>query len=134
MGTSGFAGVLVRAIVFALWLPVAVLLVSLLRFGIEGMTSMDSRTFVQLVVLGWPSGIPVTLSVLLLHRRVRLLAYICAVILAPFSVLGFILGGLAGPIGVLVYAVVVSLPAWVVLGIVALLQSRRPEAAGRATE
>ena len=124
MGT-GFAGVLIRAILFALWLPVAVLLVSLLRFGVEGMVTMEATAFVQLVFPGWPSGIPLTLAVLLLHRRVRSLAYAGAVVLAPFSVLAFILGGLLGHIGVLVYAVVVSLPAWVALGIVALLQSRR---------
>jgi hypothetical protein len=124
MGTSGFTGVLVRAVLFALWLPVVVLVVSLLRFGLEGMVTMDAMSLVQLVVFGWPSGIPLTLAVLLLHRRVQLLAYVCAVVLAPFSVLAFILGGLFGPF-VLAYALVVSLPAWVALGIVALLQSRR---------
>ena len=124
MGTSGFTGVLVRAILFALWLPVVVLVVSLLRFGLKSMVTMDAMSLVQLVVFGWPSGIPLTLAVLLLYRRVQLLAYVCAVVLAPFSVLAFILGGLFGPF-VLAYALVVSLPAWVALGIVALLQSRR---------
>ena len=132
MGTSGL---LVRTVLFALWLPVAVLVVSLLRFGFEGVATMGPTAFVQLVVLGWPSGIPLTLAVLLLHRRVQLPAYVCAIVLAPLSVLAFILGGLFGPF-VLVYAVVVSLPAWVALGIVALLQSRRSlaAAAGRAAE
>ena len=130
MGTSGFAGVLVRAILFALWLPVVVLVVSLLRFGLEGMVTMDAMSLVQLVVFGWPSGIPLTLAVLLLHRRVQLLAYVCAVVLAPFSVLAFILGGLFGPF-VLAYVLVVSLPAWIALGIVVLLQSRHSLAAGR---
>ncbi len=131
---NALVSILVRAVLFALWLPVVVLLVSLLRFGIEGMVTMDATAFVQLLVLGWPSGIPLTLAVLLLHRRVRLLAYVCAGVLAPFSVLAFILGGLLGHIGVLVYAVVVSLPAWVALGIAALLQSRRSLAGGRAAE
>ncbi len=126
--------ILVRTVLFALWLPVVVLLVSLLRFGFEGMVTMDATAFGQLVVLGWPSGIPLMLAILLLHRRARLMAYVCAVVLAPFSVLAFILGGLLGSVGVLIYAVVVSLPAWIALGIVALLQSRRPEAAGRAAE
>ena len=130
MGTSG---VLVRTVLFALWLPVVVLVVSLLRFGLEGMVTMDAMSLVQLVVFGWPSGIPLTLAVLLLHRRVQLLAYVCAVVLAPFSVLAFILGGLFGPF-VLAYVLVVSLPAWVALGIVALLQSRHSSAAGRAAE
>ena len=133
MGTSGFAGVLVRAILFALWLPVAVLVVSLVRFGFEGMMTMEALSFVLLVVLGWPSGIPLTLAVLLLHRRVQLAAYVCAVVLAPVTVPAFIMGGLLGPF-VLVYVVVVSLPAWVALGIVALLQSRHSPAAGRAAE
>ena len=127
MGTSG---VLVRTVLFALWLPVAVLVVSLLRFGVEGMVTMDAMSFVQLVVFGWPSGIPLTLAVLLLHRRVQLVAYVCAVVLAPFSVLAFILGGLFGPF-VLAYVLVVSLPAWIALGIVVLLQSRHSLAAGR---
>ena len=130
MGTSG---VLVRTVLFALWLPVVVLVVSLLRFGVEGMVTMDAMSFVQLVVFGWPSGIPLTLAVLLLHRRVQLVAYVCAVVLAPFSVLAFILGGLVGPF-VLAYVLVVSLPAWVALGIVALLQLRHSSAAGRAAE
>ena len=127
MGTSG---VLVRTVLFALWLPVAVLVVSLLRFGVEGMVTMDAMSFVQLVVFGWPSGIPLTLAVLLLHRRVQLVAYVCAVVLAPFSVLAFILGGLFGPF-VLAYVLVVSLPAWIALGIVVLLQLRHSLAAGR---
>ena len=127
MGTSR---VLVRTVLFALWLPVAVLVVSLLRFGVEGMVTMDAMSFVQLVVFGWPSGIPLTLAVLLLHRRVQLVAYVCAVVLAPFSVLAFILGGLFGPF-VLAYVLVVSLPAWIALGIVVLLQSRHSLAAGR---
>ena len=130
MGTSRFTGVLVRTVLFALWLPVAVLVVSLLRFGVEGMVTMDAMSFVQLLVFGWPSGIPLTLAVLLLHRRVQLVAYVCAVVLAPFSVLAFILGGLFGPF-VLAYVLVVSLPAWIALGIVVLLQSRHSLAAGR---
>ena len=130
MGTSGL---LVRTVLFALWLPVAVLVVSLLRFGFEGMVTMDATSFLQLVILGWPSGIPLTLAVLLLHRRVQLPAYVCAIVLAPLSVLAFILGGLLGPL-VLVYVLIVSLPAWVALGVVALLQSRRSPAAGRAAE
>ena len=52
MGTSGFTGVLVRAVLFALWLPVAVLVVSLLRFGFDGMVTMDATSFVH----WWPSG------------------------------------------------------------------------------
>ena len=131
---NALVSILVRAVLFALWLPVVVLLVSLIRFGITGMTDMDATSFVQLVVIGWPSGIPLTLAVLLLHRRVRLLAYVCAVVLAPFSVLAFILGGLLGELVVLVYAVVVSLPAWVALAAAAILQSTRRRAAGRPAE
>ena len=131
---NALVSILVRAVLFALWLPVVVLLVSLIRFGITGMADMDATSFVQLVVIGWPSGIPLTLAVLLLHRRVRLLAYVCAVVLAPFSVLAFILGGLLGELVVLVYAVVVSLPAWVALAAAAILTSIRRRAAGRPAE
>ena len=131
---NALVSILVRAVLFALWLPVVVLLVSLIRFGITGMTDMDATSFVQLAVIGWPSGIPLTLAVLLLHRRVRLLAYVCAVVLAPFAVLAFILGGLLGELVVLVYAVVVSLPAWVALAAAAILQSTRRRAAGRPAE
>ncbi len=35
--------ILVRTVLFALWLPVVVLLVVLLRFGLEGMVTMDPR-------------------------------------------------------------------------------------------
>ena len=47
-----------------------------------------------LLVLGWPASIPLSLAVILLHRRSRPAAYLCAVVLVPLSIAGFIVAGL----------------------------------------
>jgi len=56
---------------------------------------------------------------------VRALAYVCGVVLAPLTVYGAVIGGLFGPVGVVAYPLVLSLPAWIALGITVLVQRRR---------
>ncbi len=78
-----------------------------------------------MVLFAWIAAFPLTLAVAFLHRRVRVLAYVCGVLLAPLTVYGAVIGGLFGPVGVVLYPLVLSLPAWIVLGITVLVQRRR---------
>ena len=43
-----------------------------------------------LLVLVWSASVPLDLAVILLHRRSRLAAYLCAVTLVPLSITDFI--------------------------------------------
>ena len=112
----------IGTILFSLWLPVLVLVISFVRFDVDGFGAWPGVTDVLwLFGLAWPVGISLTLAVRLMHRRPhvlsRILAYGCAVVLGLASVWGVIMGGLFGPIGVVAYPLVASLPAWIILGI-----------------
>ena len=121
---------MIRTILYSLWLPVLVIVVSIIRFGfntpLEGPgimgTIMLLVSVVTLFALAWPAAIPLTLAVRLLHRSSQVLAYVCALILGAGSVLAVIVGGLFGPVGVIVYALIAALPAWILLGILAKFQ------------
>ena len=116
-------GNIFSSIVFSLWLPVAVLVVSLARFGIDGEGMGPSPIdILMLFVFTWPAAFPLTLAVRLIHSRSRIVAYICAALLGVGAVYGVIVGGLLGPFGVVVYALVASVPAWIVLGILAVFR------------
>ena len=121
---------MIRTILYSLWLPALVVVVSAFRFsfstplegpGIMG-TIMLLVSVVTLFALAWPAAIPLTLAVKLLHGRSPVLAYVCALILGAGSVLAVIVGGLFGPVGVVVYPLIAALPAWILLGILAKFQ------------
>ena len=114
-------------ILFSLWLPALVLVISFVRFGIDGFGTGPGVTGVLwLFGLAWPVGISLTLAVRLMHRRPqvlsRILAYGCAVVLGLVSAWGVIIGGLFGPIGVVAYPLVASLRAWIILGVLTKVQ------------
>ena len=79
----------------------------------------------SMVVFTWIAALPLTLVVALLHRRVRVLAYVFGAVLAPITVFGALIGGLFGPIGIVAYPLVFSAPAWIALGITVLVQRNR---------
>ena len=104
-----------------LWLPLAVLVVSLARFGIGGVGMGPSATdMLLLFAFTWPAAFPLTLAVRLLHNRSRIVAYVCGALLGAGAVYGVIVGGLLGPVGVIGYALAASVPAWIVLGVLAI--------------
>ena len=116
----------IRTILFSLWMPALVLVISFVRFGIDGFGNGPGVTGVLwLFGLAWPVGISLTLAVRLMHRRPqvlsRVLAYGCAVVLGLVSAWGVIMGGLFGPIGV-VYPLAASPPAWIILGVLTRFQ------------
>lgn len=77
-----------------------------------------------LLVLVWPASIPLSLAVILVHRRSRLTAYLCAVVLVPLSIAGFIIAGLLQSETVVIAVAALALPAWLALLAVRLWQSR----------
>ena len=81
-----------------------------------------------MVVFTWIAALPLTLALAFLHRRTRALAYGLGAVLAPITVFGALVGGLFGPIGIVAYPLVFSAPAWIALGITALIQRGRPNA------
>ncbi|MCY3913461.1 MAG: hypothetical protein OXG43_09460 [Chloroflexi bacterium] len=106
-------------------------MVSAIRFGTlpageEAGGIPSAVAMIALMVLfAWIAAFPLTLAVTYLHRRVRVLAYVCAIVLAPLTVYGAVIGGLFGPVGIVLYPLVLSLPAWIVLGVTVLVQRRR---------
>ena len=75
-----------------------------------------------LFVVAWPASVPLCLAVLLLHRRSRPIAYLCAAVLAPLTLIAFLLAGLVLSEIFVVAGAVLSLPAWLVLLAVHLRQ------------
>ena len=124
---------MIRNILYSLWLPLLVVGVSVARFGLNSVFSgPDLNQVLMLFALSWPAAAPLTLAVRLVHRRSPVLAIVCALVLGPVALAGAIIGGLLGPVGVVGYPVAASLPAWVLLGILALTQrGRRSQAFGR---
>ena len=109
---------MVRTIIYSLWLPILVLAASLVRFGFEAPADGPGLIGVlMLIALTWPAAIPLTLAVRLINRRAPVLSYVCAVVFGLGSAYMATIGGLFGPVGVVVYTMAASVPAWIVLGI-----------------
>ena len=123
----------IRLVALALWLPLAILVVSAIRFatlspGEDAGGIPNAVVMIALMVLfAWIAALPLTLALTLLHRRVRVVAYVCGVVLVPLTVYGAVLGGLFGPVGIVLYPLVLSLPAWIALGITTFIQRNRSD-------
>ena len=110
-------------IVALLWLPVGLVLSGLLRgFGFPAGPGMWPRMALSLIVVA-PAGLPLALAC----RQLRRLGYvratwIAAAVLAPATVAASLLAGLLGPLAIVIYAVILSLPVWIA---VAVLRRRR---------
>ena len=120
----------IRLLVLSLWLPLAILVVSVIRFGLSTAADVGGMLTAgvmigSMVLFTWIAALPLTLAVTFLYRRVRVLAYVFGAILAPITVFGALIGGLFGPIGIVAYALVFSAPAWMALGITAQIQRGR---------
>ena len=120
-----------KAAVFSLCLSLLVAGAFVIHFAI-GWTTFEREdlefgaTFLStLSILVWPASMPLGLALILLYRRSRMIAHLCAVALIPLSMAGFIIAGLLQS-GTLVIAVAaLSLPGWLALAVVKLWQ-RRP--------
>ena len=112
---------------YSIWLPFAVLALSILRFGVDGWISFEDLPdrlshLLRLFIWTWPSGLPLTIVIQKIYRRNKPAAYVTGIILIPVSALFATTGGLFGPIGVFLYSAVASIPAWITLGLMALIK------------
>jgi uncharacterized membrane protein YhaH (DUF805 family) len=118
-----------RTLLLALWLPLAVAAQAAVRFGFgagpEPMPApIVALAVVTLFLFTWPAGIPLTLAVRRLHARSRRAAYACAAVLGLLTTAASTVGGLLGPIAVWIYAAILSLPAWLVVWLLARRERR----------
>lgn len=122
---------LTRLLAICLWLPLAILVLSVIRFGglpidpgLGGPLAVAAMVG-SMVLFTWIAAMPLTAALALLYRRARFVAYVCGAVLAPITVFGALVGGLFGPIGIVAYALAFSVPAWIAVGITALIQRGR---------
>ena len=113
---------MIRTLKLSLWLPIGVVVLSVIRFGFDpsfstGFVPMlfSLPAMVFGLVFAWPGGIPLTRALEQLHPVSRPATYACAAVLCPLSVGAATIGGLFGPPGIWISAGIVSLPAWLVL-------------------
>ncbi len=122
--------VVARTVILSLCLLLLVAAAFVIHFAI-GWTTFEREdlqfgaTFLSTwLIVVWPASIPLSLAVVLLHRRSRLIAYLCAVVLVPLSIVGFIVAGLLQSEIVVIAVAALSLPAWLALLVIKLWQSR----------
>lgn len=111
-----------RTLYLSVWLPAGVFFLAVIRFGFgaaspEGLLPMLFSLPAMFMGLAftWPGGIPLTRALQRMHPLAPRSAYACAAVLCPLTVGAATVGGLLGPIGIWIYAAIVSLPAWLVL-------------------
>lgn len=96
-----------------LWLPFGMLLVTIVR-GIP--LFIEPQAWLGLIFLA-PFGLPLALGCRALWRGGHVTsARVVFIILAPATVWAVLIGGLLGPLGIAIYAIVFSFPAWAVYG------------------
>lgn len=118
-----------KTAIFSLGLALLVVGALVVYFAV-GWTTFEPEDFEfgyallsTLFVLIWPASVPLCLAVLLLHRHSRPVAYLCTAVLAPLTIIAFMLAGLVQSEIFVVAGAVLSLPAWFALLAVRL---RRP--------
>ena len=92
-----------------LWLPVAIVVSALVRgLGIPP----EPQALLSLLVVA-PAGLPLAFACRLLHRKgFPLTAWAAMAVLAVATAAATLVAGLLGPAAIVIYALVVSLPAW----------------------
>ena len=95
---------MIRTLKLSLWLPIGVVVLSVIRFGFDpsfstGFVPMlfSLPAMVFGLVFAWPGGIPLTRALERLHLVSRPATYACAAVLCPLSVGAATIGGLFGP-------------------------------------
>ena len=95
------------------WLPLGILITTLLR-SLPGLDNpMALLGALPSLLVTAPFGLPLALACRRIHglQRPRT-AWITFALLAPLTAMASIVAGLLGPIGIALYAIVLSLPAW----------------------
>ena len=126
-----------------LWLPAGVVASALFRFGVAGTlrewllpltagpAGLPLAERIAIAASMWllrltvaPAGLPLALACRRLHRKgYRVIAWAAMAVLAVVTVAATLIAGLLGPAAIVIYAPVLSLPAWLAA---LLLRGRRP--------
>ena len=115
-----------------LWLPAGVVASALFRFGVAGtlrewllpLTAGPAGLPLAERIAIAPAGLPLALACRRLHRKgYRVIAWAAMAVLAVVTVAATLIAGLLGPAAIVIYAPVLSLPAWLAA---LLLRGRRP--------
>ncbi|WP_156013481.1 hypothetical protein [Thioalkalivibrio sp. HK1] len=109
-----------------LWLPIALILQSLVRFGPEFFGQPMIGEMILSTIAPAPFGLPLALACACLWRHgFRKTAILSFVLLAPLSLVGIVVGGLLGLPGMTLISLLLSLPAWAIFSISLFLSKRR---------
>ena len=110
-----------RTVALSLLLPLVVAAAFVIHFA-TGWTTFEREDLEfgvaflsSLLIVVWPASIPLSLALILLHRRSRLASYLCGALLIPPSIVGFIVAGLLQSEFFVILVAALSLPAWIVL-------------------
>ncbi len=122
MTTSGtVTPSLARTVTLSLFMPLVVTVAFVIHFA-TGWTTFEREDIEfevtllsSLSIVVWLASIPLSLALVLLYRRSRLTAWLCAALLIPLSIAGFIVAGLLQSAVVAILVAALSLPAWVAL-------------------
>ena len=108
-----------------LWLPLGVVIVSILRFtlielpaeGINFSVLLSLAALLPLAVTA-PFGLPLALACRKLYRKgYVVLTYVLFIVLGLATAFCSIFAGLLGPIAIAIAAGILSLPAWLLYGV-----------------
>ena len=113
--------VAIKTIILSLCLSLSVVTFFLAYFAI-GWRTFEREDLIfgftllsTLFIAVWLASIPLSLALILLHRRSRRVAYLCAVALVPLSIIGFVIAGLLQSELFVIATAAISLPAWLAL-------------------
>ncbi len=102
-------------LVAALWLPLGVATFAFTRFGMIPPSDPGNPGLIHDLVSLSPAmlgGLPLAVALRRIWQLKRIkTAYLLGAILGPLAILAATMGGLLGPIGVILYPVIFSLPA-----------------------
>ena len=113
-----------------LWLPAGIVVAAAVRGGGAMPLPVEPQAWLSLVVIA-PCGLPLAGAC----RRLLSLGFpatACAAfaVLAPLTAVASLFAGLLGPLAILIYALVLSAPAWLLYAILRRVQRRRPQSPG----
>ncbi len=110
------------------WLPAGIIFISFIRFGLSVFQYAGGQGQGMMMFFSCLSGLFLAFAcrkLWLQERKVPM--YTCAILLGPTSVLGVLMAGLLGPLMMLLYAAIISSPAWLLVFIFHMLKRRQIE-------
>ena len=126
---------LLRNFLYSVWVPVSVMFIAWVRIGLfSTLEPADhpsmSVTFlnfqsIMLLLVSWVCGMVITLALQMLFKRSRKAAFFAAVFTVPLTAILVLFGGLFGGIGIAFAVVLASLPIWLIIAIIRLIQTRQ---------